>query len=135
MHGGPQRLVRLEEFYTKPDHISCLPRQVCTDLLELSFMESRREIGPSFTWPNNDSAALSRGLIIPPTAGTPAAAAPLSVAATSSWGGVAVAVAAGVAGVGGCSGGNVRAVDAALLFFAVGSGGISSSEETLFHTL
>ena len=68
-------------------------------------------------------------------AGTPAAAAPLSVAATSGSGGVAVAVAAGVADVGGCSGGSVRAVDAALLFSAVGGGGISSSEETLFHTL
>ena len=68
-------------------------------------------------------------------AGTPAAAAPLSVAATSGSGGVAVAVAAGVAGVGDCSGGSVRAVDAALLFSAVGGGGISSSEETLYHNI
>jgi hypothetical protein len=46
-----------------------------------------------------------------------------------------VAVAAGVADVGGCSGGSVRAVDAALLLSAVGGGGISSSEETLCQNI
>ena len=45
----------LQEFYTKPDRISCLPRQVCTDLLEFSFFESWREIGPSSLWPNNNT--------------------------------------------------------------------------------
>ena len=58
-----QRLVRLQEFYTKPDYLSCLPRQVCTDLLEPSFMESRCEIGPSFIWPNNDNAAFESLLL------------------------------------------------------------------------
>ena len=68
-------------------------------------------------------------------AGVPVVAASSLSAATSGSDGVAVSAAAGVAAVGGCSGGSVRAVDAALLFSAVGGGGISSSEETLYQKI